>query len=103
MPKPAKHVFVCTQSRPPRHPRGSCGESGARDLWEAFINELEARQLFNQVALTNTGCLGPCNTGANVVVYPESVMYGNVKPADVSEIFESHLVNGSPVERLMCP
>ena len=76
MPKPEKHVFVCTQSRPAGHPRGSCGENGCRELWEGFVNELEKRQLFDKIAITNTGCLGPCSTGANVLVYPEGVMYG---------------------------
>jgi len=103
MPKPAKHVFICTQARPPGHPRGSCGESGARELWDAFLNELEQRQLFDTVALTNTGCLGPCASGANVLVYPEGVMYGKVTPADVAEIFETHLQGGEPVERLALP
>ncbi len=103
MPKPAKHVFICTQSRPAGHPRGSCGEKGARELWDAFLNELEQRQLFDKVALTNTGCLGPCGVGANVLVYPEGIMYGNVTPADAAEIFESHLIGDTPVERLKLP
>lgn len=103
MPKPAKHVFICTQARPAGHPRGSCGEKGASQLWEAFLNELETRQLFDTIALTNTGCLGPCSVGANVLVYPEGIMYGNVTPADVAEIFESHLVGGTPLARLQLP
>jgi hypothetical protein len=35
-----------------------------------------------------------------VVVYPEGVWYGKVTPEDVSEIVQSHLINGKPVERL---
>jgi (2Fe-2S) ferredoxin len=30
-------------------------------------------------------------------------MYGNVTKADVSEIFEQHLLDGKPVERLIVP
>ncbi|HIE80041.1 MAG TPA: (2Fe-2S) ferredoxin domain-containing protein, partial [Nitrospinaceae bacterium] len=26
MPKPSYHILVCTNSRPPGHPRGSCSE-----------------------------------------------------------------------------
>ena len=29
MPKPQYHIFVCTNTRPPDHPKGSCGEKGA--------------------------------------------------------------------------
>jgi len=35
-----------------------------------------------------------------VVVYPEAVWYGNVKPEDAAEIVQEHLINGRPVERL---
>jgi (2Fe-2S) ferredoxin len=35
-----------------------------------------------------------------VVVYPEAVWYGNVRPEDAVEIVREHLVGGRPVERL---
>jgi (2Fe-2S) ferredoxin len=35
-----------------------------------------------------------------VVVYPEAVWYGNVRPEDAEIIVAEHLVNGRPVERL---
>ena len=103
MPKPQKHVFICSQSRPAGHPRGSCGEKGCNQVWEGFINELEKRQLFDKIAITNTGCLGPCGAGANVLVYPDGVMYGRVTAADVAEIFDAHLVGGEPLARLALP
>lgn len=103
MPKPAMHVFVCTQSRPAGHPRGSCGERGCMEVFEAFINELQSRMCFDKVAITNSGCLGPCSTGPSVVVYPEGIMYGQLTKDDVATIFEEHLLGGKPVERLMVP
>jgi len=38
-----------------------------------------------------------------VVVYPEGVWYGRVKPEDVDEIIESHILGDKPVERLRIP
>ena len=69
----------------------------------AFWNEFQQRKLFDQIAITNTGCLGPCGYGTNVLVYPEGVMYGKVTPADVPVIIEEHLLGDSPVERLKVP
>ena len=69
----------------------------------AFWNEFQQRKLFDQIAITNTGCLGPCGYGTNVLVYPEGVMYGKVTPADVPVINEEHLLGDSPVERLKVP
>ncbi len=103
MPKPQRHVFVCSQSRPPGHPRGSCGERGGRAVMDEITRQWQQRQLFTQVAVTATGCLGPCGMGPAVLVYPEGIMYGNVTVADVSVIFDEHLLGGKPVERLIVP
>jgi len=35
-----------------------------------------------------------------MVVYPEAVWYGNVRPEDAAAIVEEHLIGGRPVERL---
>jgi len=103
MTRPARHVFVCSQQRPPQHPRGSCGAVGAAPVLQAFWAEAQKRQLHDEAAITSSGCLGPCEGGPNVVVYPEGVLYRGVTPADVAEIVERHLLQGEPVERLRAP
>jgi hypothetical protein len=45
MPKPSKHVFVCAQTRPPGHPRGSCGQLGSTAVFQTFMQQFEAGQL----------------------------------------------------------
>lgn len=103
MPKPDKHVFVCVQSRPQGHPRGSCGEKDCAAIMEKFVSEVQNRMLFDKIAITNTGCLGPCLNGPSVLVYPEGIMYGGVTVDAVTEIFDKHLIGGEPVERLQVP
>ncbi|GBH24276.1 (2Fe-2S) ferredoxin domain-containing protein [Burkholderia vietnamiensis] len=103
MPRPTRHVFVCTQNRPPNHPRGSCGGHGSAALLQAVWAEQQKRQAYDTVAITYAGCLGPCERGANVVVYPEAVLYSGVTPADVDEIFSSPLARGEPGARLLAP
>jgi (2Fe-2S) ferredoxin len=68
-----------------------------------FMNQIQARNLFEKIALTNTGCLGPCSFGSNVLVYPDGVLYGKVKPSDVATIIEQHLLGGEPVTSLQVP
>lgn len=101
MAKPQRHVFICTQNRPPQHPRGSCANKGSTAVLQAFWAEQQKRQAYDQLAITYSGCLGPCDQGVNVLVYPEAVLYSGVSPADVEEIFTSHLEGGKPVERLI--
>lgn len=100
MPKPLKHVFICTQNRPQGHPRGSCTASGCVDIMNTFLNEIQSRNLFDRIAVTNTGCLGPCMTGPNVLVYPEGILYGRVKKEDVNRIIDQHLLGDEPVTAL---
>lgn len=103
MPKPLRHVFVCSQSRPAGHPRGSCQQKGCGDVLQSFWAELQKRNCWDKVAVTYSGCLGPCDNGTNVLVYPEGVMYGGVTTADVTEIFDKHLLGGEVVTRLQAP
>jgi (2Fe-2S) ferredoxin len=70
---------------------------------DEITRQWQERQLFTEVAVTPTGCLGPCGMGPSVLVYPDGVMYGRVTVADVNEIFESHLIGGKPVQRLIMP
>lgn len=101
MPRPEKHVFICTQSRPQGHPRGSCGSNHSADIMAEFMAEIQRRNLFDKILLTNTGCIGPCMLGPNVLVYPEGILYGKVKKADVKTIIDQHLIGGEPVADLI--
>ncbi len=105
LPKPEKHVFVCTQIREEGHPFGSCSQSNAEDTYLMFLNEVRERQLNAKVQVTRTGCLGgPCSAGPTVLVYPEGVKYHNVKtPEDIEAIITEHLIGNVAVERLQVP
>lgn len=103
MPRPEKHVLVCTQNRPPNHPRGSCGAHQSSDVMAEFMNEIQRLNLFDKIMLTNTGCIGPCQLGANVLVYPDGILYNKVSKADVKTIIQQHLLGGTPVTELIAP
>jgi (2Fe-2S) ferredoxin len=103
MPRPEKHVFICTQNRYPGHPRGSCAASGSTEIINEFMLELQTRNLFDKIALTNTGCLGPCSLGPSVLVYPEGVLYSQLKKTDVKTIVEQHLIANQAVTELLAP
>jgi (2Fe-2S) ferredoxin len=97
------HVFVCENVRPPEDPRGCCGAKGSAAVRQAFNEELRQRGLKGSVRANAAGCLDACAHGPSVVVYPDGVWYGGVRPEDVPEIVERHLVGGEPVTRLLIP
>jgi (2Fe-2S) ferredoxin len=94
------HAFCCIQQRPPTHPKGSCGARGGGPLWERLGALIQSRQL-SRVAMVGTGCLGFCNAGPLLLVYPEGIWYQPTTTADIDEIVDSHFVQGRPVERLI--
>nr|VFK00654.1 MAG: (2Fe-2S) ferredoxin [Candidatus Kentron sp. LFY] len=101
--RPKKHVFICTQSRPSNHPKGSCADRGCKEVLAEFQQEFVARDLWAEFSLASTSCLGACESGPAVLVYPESVMYGKVTKSDVKTIIEQHLLEDKPVTDLQAP
>lgn len=100
MVKPKYHIFVCSSSRINGTQKGYCHSKDSVQIINNFMEEVESRGLSGDVMITNTGCLGICNQGPIVIVYPEGVWYGAVTPDDVEEIVESHIENGEIVKRL---
>ena len=95
-----RHVFVCMNERRPGHPRGCCADRGAAEVRTRFKVLVAEHGLKSRVRANRAGCLDYCEHGVTVVVYPEGVWYGGVRRADVDEIFQRHILNGEPVERL---
>jgi (2Fe-2S) ferredoxin/predicted O-methyltransferase YrrM len=93
------HVFICTQQKPEGVP--SCPASGSFALLDGLDREIQARGLGRDVQLTTCGCMGLCDEGPMMVVYPAGVWYRRVQPADIPEIVGKHLLDGKPVDRLI--
>jgi len=70
---------------------------------DEFLYQYQQRQCFDKIAVTLTGCIGPCGIGPNVLVYPEGILYSNVEVSDVATIFDQHLLGGKPVDSLKAP
>jgi (2Fe-2S) ferredoxin len=94
------HVFVCLNERPAGHVRGCCKSRNSEAILQEFKTQLAARGMTADIRAQKSGCLDICEHGPALVVYPEGVWYGRVQVSDVSEIVESHLAQGRPVERL---
>jgi (2Fe-2S) ferredoxin len=91
-----KHIFVCENRRPDDHPKGSCGQKGSADIREKFKKRLKELGLNSKVRANSAGCLDACEFGPTVVIYPDQTWYGGVKPEDVEEIIQSHILNNIP-------
>ena len=96
-----KHVFFCTNQRAAGE--ACCNNFGADKMREYVKAKVKALGLSGDnhtVRINTAGCLGRCEEGPVLVVYPEGVWYTYVDESDLDEIIESHLKNGQVVERL---
>ena len=89
------HVFVCTSGE-------DCPTRGDVEAHVKFLRAEALRAgLKTDVRINKAGCFSQCGHGPMIVVYPGDVWYAGVKPEDLKEIFESHILGGKPVERLV--
>jgi (2Fe-2S) ferredoxin len=98
--KPTRCVFVCVNARDGSDPKGSCHEKFAPMLLQKFGAELDARGIGGEVKLIPSGCLGPCSEGVTICVMPDNVWYGKVKPLDVAEILDKHVLAGDKAVKI---
>lgn len=96
-----KHIFVCINEREAGSPRKSCGEATGMAIAQRFKELIKEHKLRTKVRAQRTSCFDFCEHGPIMVVYPEGIFYKNVSLNDVEEIFESHILNNNPVERLV--
>uniref|UniRef100_A0A7C5Z125 NADH-quinone oxidoreductase subunit NuoF n=1 Tax=Caldicellulosiruptor owensensis TaxID=55205 RepID=A0A7C5Z125_9FIRM len=93
MPLYRSHVLVCGGT--------GCTSGGSDKIYDAFLKEIEAQNLKDEVQVIRTGCFGLCAEGPIVIVYPEGAFYSKVADSDVKEIVEEHLLKGRIVKRLL--
>lgn len=94
-----KHIFICTNEKPDG--KKCCGEQRGMELVNAFKELVKKHKLPAEVRAQRAGCFDVCSFGPAVVVYPEGIFYGHVQLNDVEEIFQNHIINNQPVERLI--
>ncbi len=86
------HLLICGGT--------GCHASGSLAVKKALTEELGKKGLSQEIKIVETGCNGFCAQGPIMVVYPDGIIYMQIKPEDIPELVEEHLVKGRPLARL---
>lgn len=88
-----KTVLVCGGT--------GCQSSDSAVILSEFNRLIAEHNLQGKVEASISGCFGFCEKGPIVKIFPDNTFYVQVTPADVPEIVESDLINGTRVARLL--
>jgi bidirectional [NiFe] hydrogenase diaphorase subunit len=83
-----------------------CISSGAEGVRKALVQAVKERNLYADVDITCTGCVGPCSRGPLVTVKlrgQEDVIYERVTPELAVEILEKHALGNEVIRENVLP
>lgn len=87
------NVLVCSGA--------ACLSAHSKEVKDELIININKHNLNDEVKIIETGCMGPCEMGPIILVYPEGTFYKKVKKEDVAQIVEEHFLKGRVVKRLL--
>ena len=96
-----KHVFFCANQKD--NGRKCCQMGDASTMCVYAKTRIKELGLAGEggIRVSQSGCLGRCKAGPNIVVYPEGVWFTYETQADIDEIIESYLIGGLIPEHLL--
>ena len=86
------HVFVCTNDRGGK--RKSCADNNSQLVRSRLKEAVNEKGWKGKVRVSQSGCMGLCAKGSNVIIYPQKIWFAGVTPDDVEQIM-------SAVEKIM--
>jgi len=94
------HVFMCTNRRSNSK---SCGGNGAERLLRYAKRRVQTIEECEEVniRINASGCMGRCEAGPLLVIYPEGIWYHCNSRYDLDEIITGHIIGGEKVHRLI--
>lgn len=92
------HVLICTNLRPDG--RRSCADSGSHELLSAAKRKLAQTGEPGTSRANASGCLGRCDHGPVMVIYPANLWFSCKTPQQVERILDQHLLR---LDQQSCP
>jgi (2Fe-2S) ferredoxin len=82
------HVLICTHLRP--NGRRSCAGSGGHELLNAAKRKLAKMGDAGATRANASGCLGRCDRGPIMVIYPANLWFSCQTSEQVERILDQH-------------
>ena len=93
------HLFVCQNQRPEGHKFGCCLSKGSYKVLIYLKSRVKELGL-KKICVTKSGCLGLCDKGPAVVIYPEGTWYGIKTLEEAEVVLQQHLSQHQKIPEL---
>lgn len=96
-----KHVFICTNQK--EDGKTCCANSGGKPYFSYLKTRLKELNMHGpgKIRISQSGCLGRCDLGPCLAIYPEGIWYTYSSFTDIDEIIQQCLIDNNIVDRLL--
>ena len=84
-----KQIFVCTNNA--NGEKASCGDHQGEEIFRQLREIAKERKIHPRIRVAQAKCLGQCNKGVNIMIYPEGTWHSGVSINDVPALAEKYL------------
>jgi NADH:ubiquinone oxidoreductase subunit F (NADH-binding)/(2Fe-2S) ferredoxin len=79
----------------------ACLSSGEEVVKNKLFELIKEKNLENDVKIIETGCMGPCQYGPVMIVYPDGSYYINLNEEKIEKVVNEHFIKGRPVKEFL--
>ncbi|MCX8058086.1 MAG: NADH-quinone oxidoreductase subunit NuoF [Spirochaetes bacterium] len=76
-------------------------EAGAYEIKETLEKKVRDNKLDKEIHISETGSVNLIGKGVILLIYPDNIIYINVKTSDIDTIVNEHFLKGRPVKNLI--
>ena len=84
-----RQIFVCTNDA--KGEKASCGDHKGEEVFRELREIAKQKGLHPKIRVAQAKCLGQCNQGVNIMIYPENVWLNHVRKEDVPTVAEQYI------------
>ncbi len=99
-----KHVFFCHNIRDLKEGESTkpcCGKQVDVKALREYARKKLKHLGVSAIRTTLAGCMGRCNEGPVLVIYPDGVWYKYASEQDIDDIIQASILNSNVVNKLI--
>jgi (2Fe-2S) ferredoxin len=84
-----RQIFVCVHNA--NGEKRSCGDHRGEEVFRQLREIAKERKLHPMIRVAQAKCLGQCDHGVTIMIYPENTHLSNVRLDDVKNIADMYI------------